>query len=77
MKTLKQTIDEEAGENTHKRTGFMKEACMDDAKMKQGLWQPMDTLPIVARIFAQRCPAVAHFLIKIFLAIAGTKEVTK
>lgn len=75
--TLKESIDAEAGLNTHKRTGFMVEACMDDAKMKQGLWQPMDTLPVVAFHFAKAHPKLAMFWIRLYLAVNGKKEIKK
>lgn len=77
MTTVKELIDAEAGISTHKRTGFMAEACMDDAKMKQGLWQPQDTLPIVARMWAAKHPKLAMILIRIYLAVNGKREVTK
>lgn len=75
METLRQRIEAEAGENTHRRTGYLKEACMDDAKLYQGLWKPEDTLPVIARHWAKSWPGLANLLIKIYLAINGQKEV--
>lgn len=77
MTTIKEFIDAEAGIATHQRTGFLIDACVDDAKMKQGLWQPMDSLPVVARFWAKDHPTIAAFLIKIYIAFNGKKEVTK
>lgn len=75
--TLKEQIDAEAALATHQRTGFLMEACVDDAKMRHGLWQPQDTLPIIARMFAARFPKVSAILVNAFLGVAGKKEVTK
>jgi len=77
METLRQQIDAEAAINTHKRTGWLMEVCIDDAKMKHGVWAPEDTLPVVARFWAKRHPKLAIFLIKIYYAMNGEKEVTQ
>lgn len=72
---LKESIDADAAINTQKRTGYLMDACIDDAKLKQGLWQPMDTLPVVAFHFAKAHPKLAMFWIKLFVAFNGQKEV--
>lgn len=77
MKTLKEAIDEVAGNNTYRRTGYIIEACMSDAKMRQGLWQPQDTLPVIAEFWAGRHPWLAQKIITIYFALWGKKEVTK
>ena len=74
--TLKESIDAEAGVNTHRRTGWDMDICLNDAKMKHGVWAPEDTLPIVARYWAKSFPRLANLWIKIYIAINGKKEVS-
>lgn len=76
MTTTKEFIDAESGIATHQRTGFLMDACVDDAKLHQGLWQPMDTLPVIARLWAKKHPKLATAFIQIYIALWGKKEVT-
>lgn len=72
--TLKESIDAEAGVNTHNRTGWDMDICLNDAKMRHGVWAPEDTLPVVARHFAKAHPKIALFWLKIYMAANGKRE---